>query len=257
MTNQYDNLPRKNTQWFMDWFYPIYNQYGEAEVLNNFYDLLADYFPQNDAGTAFSRRMNWGEFIHFWSGAANKDLKPLAKDAFGWSQGWEYELQRAREQFPDVSYPIESSSTDITNVSTAALLTVSKENTDGSDGDEGSSNLVDNDPFTKIFIDNFSGDFWAQQKFETSQSINSYMFVSGNDYQSRDPQSWTLKGSDDGETWSTIDVQTDIEFSERNYTYDFQLSNTVSYRYYRLVISENAGSQDFQLSEWRLINSEG
>src|SRR5699024_686381 len=222
-------------------------------VLNNFYDRLADYFPQNEAGNAFSRRMNWGEFIHFWSGAAGKDLKLLAKDAFGWSQSWEYELQQARETFPDLQYTVEAPTVNMTNRSVNAVLTVSKENSDGASGDEDSSKLVDDDSFTKLFVDGYTGNFWAQQEFGEAKSISSYMLVSGNDYESRDPQSWTLKGSNDGENWTTIDTQTDVQFSERNFTKDFQLGNSVSYRYYRLLITENAGSSDLQLSEWRLI----
>lgn len=253
MTRQYDDYPRENTQWFIDWFYPIYNQYGKSAVLNNFYDLLANYFPHNDDETAFSRRMNWGEFIHFWSGAADKDLKPLAQDAFGWPRGWEYELQQAREQFPDMSYTIESSTTAMTNISLDATLTVNNENTDGPNGEEGSSKLVDDDPFTKFFLRSYDGNFWAQKEFEDPRHISSYMLVSGNDYESRDPQSWTLEGSNNGDNWTTIDSRSDVVFTERNYTKDFQLSDPVSYTYYRLSITENAGSSDIQLSEWRLI----
>lgn len=104
MLNQYDDYPRANTQWFKDWFYPIYSQHGESQVLNNFYDLLAEHFPKNNQGTAFSRRMDMGEFVHFWSGAAGADLQPLAEDAFGWPAEWETQLAKAKETFPGIQY---------------------------------------------------------------------------------------------------------------------------------------------------------
>lgn len=104
MMNQYDDFPQPNTQWFKDWFYPIYSQYGESKVLDNFYDLLAEHFPKNSQGTSFSRRMNMGEFVHFWSGAADADLKDIATNAFGWPEEWEIQLQNAKEVFPNIQY---------------------------------------------------------------------------------------------------------------------------------------------------------
>jgi hypothetical protein len=97
-----DNFPRPGTQWFKNWFYPIYHQYGGTKVLNRFFTLLAANFPRN--GNAYTRDMNWGEFIHFWSGAAGVNLKPQATIAFGWPDGWEAEFLQAQKEFPGVKY---------------------------------------------------------------------------------------------------------------------------------------------------------
>ncbi len=104
MMETYDDFPRKNTQWFKDWFYPIYSEHGESEVLNGFYDLLAENFPKTNGGKAFSRRMNMGEFVHFWSGAANTNLQPQAKEAFGWTNEWEDQFKKAQADFNDITY---------------------------------------------------------------------------------------------------------------------------------------------------------
>jgi hypothetical protein len=48
--------------------------------------------------------MNWGEYIHFMSGAAGTDLKPLATTAFGWSDVREAQYQEAKKDFPAVTY---------------------------------------------------------------------------------------------------------------------------------------------------------
>ncbi|RZK58247.1 MAG: hypothetical protein EOO91_08600 [Pedobacter sp.] len=97
-----DVFPRKGTYWFRDWFYPIYSKYGEASVLNKYFALLAKEFPKKNG--EYTRNLNWGEFIHFWSGAAGADLKEQAKLAFGWSSAWEAMLKNAKEDFPNVKY---------------------------------------------------------------------------------------------------------------------------------------------------------
>jgi hypothetical protein len=48
--------------------------------------------------------MNWGEYIHFSSGAAGGDLRGQASRAFGWPSEWAEQFERAREQFPGVTY---------------------------------------------------------------------------------------------------------------------------------------------------------
>jgi hypothetical protein len=103
MAGTTDNFPRANTQWFKNWFYPIYNQYGGSVVLNKFFKLLAAHFPK-DANKQYTRDLNWGEFIHFWSGAAGVNLKPLATNAFGWPAEWEVLFNQAKIDFPGVVY---------------------------------------------------------------------------------------------------------------------------------------------------------
>lgn len=91
-------FPVAGTHWFRDWFYPIYSNYGGTQVLNRFFTMLAQYFPQS--GGSYTRNMNWGEFIHFWSGAAGVSLKPLATTAFGWTDTFESQFNQARIDFP-------------------------------------------------------------------------------------------------------------------------------------------------------------
>jgi hypothetical protein len=98
MQNTTDNFPVAGTHWFRDWFYPIYNNYGGTQVLNRFFQMLAQHFPKS--GNSYSRNMNWGEFIHFWSGAAGVSLKPLATAAFGWTSTFETQFNQARNDFP-------------------------------------------------------------------------------------------------------------------------------------------------------------
>ncbi len=96
-----EDFPRTNTYWFRDWFYPIYDEHGHGAVLVNFFKLLSENFPKD--GDTYSRKMNMGEFIHFWSGAAGTDLKTLANTAFGTTDDWNNELAKAKKDFPSVT----------------------------------------------------------------------------------------------------------------------------------------------------------
>jgi len=92
-----DNFPRANTAWFRDWFYPIYNQYGGAQVLNRYFNQLSLYFSRS--GNNYNS-MNMGEFVHFWSAAAGVNLKPLATTAFGWTTTYESQFVQAQQTYP-------------------------------------------------------------------------------------------------------------------------------------------------------------
>ena len=99
-----DKFPRANSFWFRDWFLPIYEQHGENQVLSRYFSLLAQNFPKEANGVDYARALNWGEFVHFWSGAAGVSLKPQATKAFGWPDDWENQFKQARLDFPRVTY---------------------------------------------------------------------------------------------------------------------------------------------------------
>ncbi|MBV7529759.1 T9SS type A sorting domain-containing protein [Chitinophaga sp. sic0106] len=97
-----DSYPRANTNWFRDWFYPIWNNYGHSTALKNYFQLLSQYFiKRNDI---YSRNLNFGEFVHFWSGAAGVNLKSQATTAFGWTADYEAQFNQARIDYP-FTYP--------------------------------------------------------------------------------------------------------------------------------------------------------
>lgn len=101
--NKAEGFPKANSFWFRDWLYPFYNNYGKTKVLVSFFKLLSENFPK-DADRKYTRKLNWGEFVHFSSGAAKTDLKAMAQNAFGWSADWESQLLKARQDFPAVTY---------------------------------------------------------------------------------------------------------------------------------------------------------
>lgn len=106
MASTGDSFPRGSTCWFRDWFYPIYRDYGETAVLNFFFTLLAANFPKSRQ--SYTRRMNLGEFVHFWSGSAKRNLKELALKAFGPNDSagndWVAQFDKARVDFSAIQY---------------------------------------------------------------------------------------------------------------------------------------------------------
>lgn len=70
---------KKQVNYFKDWYYPIYNSFGELHVIRKYLKLSAAYYPTVSATRHFNvtqegeqghepLRMNLGEFVHFWSG---------------------------------------------------------------------------------------------------------------------------------------------------------------------------------------------
>ncbi|MBE8714416.1 hypothetical protein [Sphingobacterium hungaricum] len=105
-----DNFPRTGTFWYRDWFYPIYDQYGKTAVLNSFFKLISEHFPSTSIpnGRRYTRNLNFGEFVHFWSAAAGSDLKQLALDAFGENDrngnNWVTQFEQAQVVFNKITY---------------------------------------------------------------------------------------------------------------------------------------------------------
>ncbi len=100
-TNATDDFPRAGTRWFRDWFYPLWRDFGHAQVMVRFFGLLEQHYAANNKRMG---AMTWGEYIHFTSGAAKKDLKPMATTAFGWPAEWDTQLAAAKAKYPQITY---------------------------------------------------------------------------------------------------------------------------------------------------------
>lgn len=249
------SFPSSDTYWFRDWFLPLYENYEGSVILNNFFKVLSQNYKKN--GESYASDMNMGEFVHFFSGASEEDLQPMAENAFGWTDQWELELLQARTDYPNLNYPFDPTSLLI-DLTSDATLTVSKDNGDGAEGAEGSLKLVDNDLNTKFLVGGLPADFelWLQQQLPLSQIVNRYTITSGNDAPERDPTHWELQGSNDTSSWTTLDSRIEESFTGRNQTREFIIENEEAYSYYRLFITKNGGSDAVQISEWRLLSLE-
>jgi hypothetical protein len=93
--------PVPNSYWFSDFFYPCWQDHGKTGLLVKFFGLLKQYYPVNNQ---VMPPMNFGQYVHFMSGAAGAEIKTQATYAFGWDDNWEAQLQQARSDFPAIKY---------------------------------------------------------------------------------------------------------------------------------------------------------
>lgn len=140
---------------------------------------------------------------------------------------------------------------DVTNL---GVFSVNRDNDGGPDANEGSNKLIDNNYSSKFLQGNFTGDLELTLVYDQAQKIGAYTFTSGNDANQRDPNSWELLGSNDGQTWTTVDRRESEVFETRLMTRRFNVAYPVAYTHYRLKITSIVGGTNlFQMTEWRMI----
>ncbi len=115
-------------------------------------------------------------------------------------------------------------------------------------------NLVDGEPGTKWLA--FEPTGWVEFDLDAPVRIARYALTSANDHDERDPADWTLKGSADGETWTTLDSRSGQSFSARFQTKTYDLAEPGEYRHLRLEITRNHGGDILQLADVQLSTGE-
>jgi predicted alpha-1,2-mannosidase len=130
-------------------------------------------------------------------------------------------------------------------------ITASAENTEAG---EVAENLNDGDVQSKWLA--FMPTGWVQYQLSQPVAVVDYAVTSANDEPGRDPKDWTLRGSTDGQNWTTLDTQTGQTFADRFTTKEYKFTNAVAYPFYRLDITANMGDDILQLAEWQLSNGD-
>lgn len=111
-------------------------------------------------------------------------------------------------------------------------------NSQSTNANELPAKIFDGDKTTKWFsmggVKDEPVDFpvWATVEYNQPVTFDRYVMTSGNDMPVRDPKDWTIYGSNDGQTFEEIDVQTGVTFSGRRQDLTFTLDAPVSYRTY-------------------------
>ncbi|MFF3322690.1 GH92 family glycosyl hydrolase [Streptomyces sp. NPDC002889] len=134
-------------------------------------------------------------------------------------------------------------------------LRASDENTGAGETKE---NLVDLLPSSKWL--GFRSTAWIEFDTDNPVKVATYALTSANDFPSRDPKDWTLKGSVDGKEWVVLDSREGESFSERFQTRTFEIgapSEVSAYGHYRLEITRNNGASDAtQLADVQFSNGD-
>lgn len=89
--------------------------------------------------------------------------------------------------------------------------------------------------------------------YEGQQEPKMYTLTSSKNGKKKDPKSWVLKGSNDGENWTELDKRTDESFKWRQYTRPFEIKEPGEYAYYKLEITENGGDDSTSLAQLELL----
>jgi alpha-L-fucosidase 2 len=119
-----------------------------------------------------------------------------------------------------------------------------------SSSSEGVDKTYDGDVRTKWCIDGPGSRVRWQVELPAPVAVASYRLTSADDVPQRDPQEWTLSGSTDGTTWTTLDRRTlEAPFENRFQTKEFTCADTAACRFYRFDFVPKAGVSHFQVSE--------
>jgi hypothetical protein len=96
----------------------------------------------------------------------------------------------------------------------------------------------------------------VQWRCGTPAVVTKYALTSAKDFPGRDPLNWTLRGSNDGAAWTTLDARTAQEFPKRLQKREFTFQNAAPFTFYRLDFA-NHGEGSSQLAEWELVGAGG
>ena len=114
--------------------------------------------------------------------------------------------------------------------------------------------LIDNDVatyYSRLVLN--ADSYWVQYQSSKQAVVTKYGLTSSDGVAERDPKSWTLKASNDGESWVDLDARSNESFSGRKELNVYKFENDVPYIYYRLEVTELNGGAGFQLAEWELF----
>lgn len=88
-----------------------------------------------------------------------------------------------------------------------------------------------------------------QAELPAPRVVSTYSLTSANDVPERDPQDWTVLGSLDGTTWTTLDSRSRGPFEQRQQRTTFTIANPGAYRFYRVDFAPKPGVSHFQVAE--------
>ncbi len=101
-----------------------------------------------------------------------------------------------------------------------------------------------------------TGTQWLQIKLPTATISNVVQIISRSDgnFNNQAPRDFEIRGSNDGETWTTLTSQIGVSWSSQGQIRRFDFENENAYLYYRLVITANNGGGDYSLGEFIIGN---
>ncbi|EDM33980.1 putative ATP/GTP-binding protein [Pedobacter sp. BAL39] len=128
--------------------------------------------------------------------------------------------------------------------------TVSRESGGGPSGVEGSNNVIDDNPETKFLVGWDPKNVTLTFELNVAAVAGAYTVTAANDAIDRDPADWNLQGSVNGSNWVTLDTKANQSFNDRFEQKVIRFTNREAYKFYRLNITRNNGSDAMQMADW-------
>jgi len=129
---------------------------------------------------------------------------------------------------------------------------VSLENPSGPLSVESSKYLFDSNPETKFYTTPVGSNFYMRWEFQEPVVANAYTMTSANNIPDRDPQEWSIQGSNNGSTWVNLDSKTSQLFPNRFETRVFRFVNSIPYKFYQLHVLKVKSGTHFQMADWTM-----
>jgi hypothetical protein len=114
---------------------------------------------------------------------------------------------------------------------------------------ERDNEAFDQSVFTKWLTHSVSTG-WIVAELSSAKRMWKYEICSANDEPTRDPDDWTIQGSNDGSSWNVLDTVTNNGlFGSRQTCYTYYPDTIGNYKYYKMDITQNNGDAHMQVSE--------
>ncbi len=117
-------------------------------------------------------------------------------------------------------------------------------------GGQDASKLFDDTSSTQLTFD--SGTPQVDWTFRGGEQAPAYYTLTSG-AKAGDPSDWTLQGSGDGITWTTLDSRSGETFAWRNQTRPFQIDKPGRFTRFRLVVTKTTGAAQANLAEVELL----
>ncbi|MBL4631648.1 MAG: discoidin domain-containing protein, partial [Paraglaciecola sp.] len=245
-------------------------QFAEVHAVSSLFITSANDGPERDPENfdllASNDGVTWVNLASFIGESFDERFE---RKEFGFSNGLEYSyyrlnitknkgdntlMQLAEIQLVGPIYP----SVDHTDPVGTGTITARNRIGDG----EAETFAFDNDPNTKWLDHNdwagaptVEDPSWVQIDFPAAVAVNVLAITSANDAPERDPENFTLVGSNDaGVTWTVLADFIGESFDERLERRLLSVDNVLAYSTYRLNITKNKGDNTLmQVAEFELI----
>ncbi|MEO8614162.1 MAG: glycoside hydrolase N-terminal domain-containing protein [Luteolibacter sp.] len=116
---------------------------------------------------------------------------------------------------------------------------------------ESIASSIDGDPESKWCVDTGGQPVvWQAMVIGDLSPLTTYTFTTANDSPERDPHTWELSGSQDGQQWTSLDRHdNEPAVAQRREARTYTFKNQTAYRYYRVTFLTTLGSSKLQLAE--------